>query len=66
MLFFELFPAFIAIVVVIVGTFLFIADRRASRDPDYREAPRVRPREVSPEEAEAERHSSRRRPSMKG
>ena len=65
MLFFELFPAFIAIVAVIVGTILLIADRRAAGDPEYRERPRPRARPVTPEEAEAERRSNRRRPSMK-
>ncbi len=66
MLLFELFPAFVAVVVVIVGTALFLADRRAARDPHYRENPRVPRRDLSPEEAEAERHSDLRRPSMKG
>jgi hypothetical protein len=65
-LLFELFPAFVAVVAVIVGTILFIADRRAAQDPDYRENPRVRPRDVSPEEAAAERQGNLRRPSMKG
>jgi hypothetical protein len=57
MLFFELFPAVVAIVVVIVGTILLIADRKAASDPTYREKPRVGPRAVSPEEAEAERRA---------
>jgi hypothetical protein len=65
-LFFELFPAFIAIVVVIVGTLLLIVERRAARDRNYRENPRVRRRDVSPAEAEAERRGNIRRPSMKG
>ena len=65
MLFFELFPAFIAVVVVIAGIFLFIADRRAARDPNYREAPRRRAAPVTPEQAEAERRANLRRPSMR-
>lgn len=32
MLFFELFPAFMTVVVVIVGLRLFVADREARRD----------------------------------
>ena len=65
MLFFELFPAFVTIVAAIVGTMLFFADRRASRDPNYRETPPRPPEPVTPEQADAERRTVPRRPSMR-
>lgn len=63
-LFFELFPAFLAVVSLIVGLVLFLADRQAARDPDHHEKPRVKPAPVTPEQAAAERRSNQRRPSM--
>jgi hypothetical protein len=47
MLFFEFFPAFVALVSVIVGIMLWRADKRAQTGP-YAEAPRQR---VSPPNA---------------
>jgi hypothetical protein len=38
MLFFELFPAFMAIVVVIAGMWLYIADRNARMEADSEDA----------------------------
>jgi hypothetical protein len=40
-LFFELFPAFVAGVVLFVGVVLFAIDRRAQNDPDDEELPRT-------------------------
>jgi hypothetical protein len=62
---FELFPAFLSTVSIIVAVALFVIDRRAARDPQHQEVPRPRAAPVSPEHAEAERRGSNRRPSMR-
>lgn len=59
-LFFEFFPAVLAVVSLIVAVMLFVVNRRAGQDP-----PRAASRPaVSPEAAAAEQHAAPRRPSM--
>jgi hypothetical protein len=60
-LLFELFPLFVAIVVVLAAVSLFVADRKSRTDPDQREERPVTRRVVSPSSA-PERPG--RRPSM--
>jgi hypothetical protein len=64
-LFFELFPAFIAIVVLIVGVMLFALNLRARNNPHETEAPRSpsRPQVSSDVGGDTPRSSSR--PSMR-
>ena len=65
MLFFELFPAFFAIVALIIGVILFAVNRRARNDPHEQESPRTPSQPpVSPEAANAPSGNSRR-PSMR-
>ena len=63
MLLFELFPLFIAVVSVIVGVWLVMADRAARNDPAEQEPHRVPPPRP-PGNADEERGG--RRPSMMG
>jgi hypothetical protein len=64
-LLFEFFPAFIAIVVLVVGIFLFAMNRRAHNNPHEQERPRTPSRPPVSPEAEADASSSNRRPSMR-
>jgi hypothetical protein len=58
---FELFPLFVAIVVVVAAVILFVADRKSRTDPHHREERPVTRRVVSQPSA-PERPG--RRPSM--
>lgn len=61
-LFFEFFPAVLAVVSLMVAVMLFVVNRRAGQDQD---PPRAVSRPaVSPEAAAAEQHAAPRRPSM--
>jgi hypothetical protein len=59
-LFFELLPAFLAIVIVIVGVILYVKNHAARNDPD--ETPVARKRDVAPGTRE---QRGRGRPSMR-
>ena len=63
MLLFELFPLFIAVVSLIVGVWLVMADRAARKNPDEQQPHRVPP--PRPPGNEDEERGSRR-PSMLG
>lgn len=66
MLLFEFFPAVLAIVVLIVGIFLYNVNRRVANNPHEQEDPRTPSRpDVSAEAAAAESGNSSRRPSMR-
>ena len=46
MLFFELFPAFMALVALVAGIWLFLMDRQADRDSGDRDGPGSRQAEA--------------------
>jgi hypothetical protein len=60
-LLFEFFPAFMALVSLVVGGWLYVANRRAAQDPREKGIRRIPPPRT-PGTAEEERGS--RRPSM--
>jgi hypothetical protein len=65
-LLFELFPAFFAVVALIVGIVLFTVNHRARNSPDDDEAPRAPSRPtVSDEEGAEQRGRGSNRPSMR-
>jgi hypothetical protein len=64
-LFFELFPAFIAIVTLIVGVMLFALNVRARNNPNEREAPRSPSRPPVSPDAGGDTPKSSSRPSMR-
>jgi hypothetical protein len=65
-LFFEFFPAAIAVASLIIGVALFAINRRARNNPHEQESPRAPSRPpVSPEAAAAEASRINRRPSMR-
>jgi len=65
-LFFELFPAVIALIALIVGIVLFAINHRARNNPHDQEAPRAPSRPpVSPDAEAADALSNSRRPSMR-
>jgi hypothetical protein len=63
-LFFEFFPAVVAMVSLVVGWRLVAANRRARRDPAAAEAPRAPSRPAVSPEAPLETSARVRRPSM--
>ena len=66
MLLFELFPAFIAVVALIVGITLFAINHRARNNPHDQEAPRTPSRPPhSPDAIDTDPTSTSRRPSMR-
>jgi len=66
-LFFEFFPAALALVSLIIGVVLFAINQRARNNPHDQESPRARSKPpISPEQAAAEQASPNvRRPSMR-
>jgi hypothetical protein len=64
-LLFELFPAFIAIVALIVGVMLFTLNVRARNNPHEREPPRSPSRPPVSPEGGGDTPKSSRRPSMR-
>ena len=65
MLFFELFPAFVAIVALIVGVMLFAANRRAQNDPNDEELPRTPSQPLPAPDGSTPLAHNNRRPSMR-
>jgi hypothetical protein len=65
-LFFELFPAALAVASLIIGVTLFAINHRARNNPHEQESPRTPSQPpVSPEAAAADASRVNRRPSMR-
>ncbi len=65
MLLFELFPALIAVIALIVGIVLFAVNRRAQNDPDDEELPRTPSQPLHASGGSAPPPQSSGRPSMR-
>ena len=64
MLFFELFPAFVMLVSIVVGVTLYLVNRQAPDDREQREERRRRAEERRKRAAKAPPERGGRRPSM--
>ena len=65
MLLFELFPAFFAIVALIIGVVLFAMNRRAQNDPHDQEVPRTPSQPLQAADGSTAPVDKNRRPSMR-